>query len=102
MKINEEEIRAIKRFGFSNISQLLLAYCGLELDNKRLEEKIQKFEKHDNYILKINTENTKKLNEIKEQLKLERKIALSLNKPYTVSVIDRMLAMINNEFEQRD
>lgn len=100
MKINEEEIRAIKRFGFNNISQLLLAYCGLELDNKRLEEKIQKYEKQDNYILKINTENTKKLNEIKEQLKLERKVALSLNKPYTVSVIDRLLGMIDNEPRQ--
>lgn len=31
------------------------------------------------------------LNEIKEQLKLERKLALSLNKPYTVSVIDKLL-----------
>lgn len=31
------------------------------------------------------------LDEIREQLKLERKIALSLNKPYTVSVIDRLL-----------
>lgn len=97
MKINEEEIHTIKRFGFNNISQLLLVYCGLELDNKRLEEKIQKFEKQDNYILKINTENTKKLNEMKEQLKLERKVALSLNKPYTVSVIDRLLGMIDNE-----
>lgn len=31
------------------------------------------------------------LDEIKEQLKLERKLALSLNKPYTVSVIDKLL-----------
>lgn len=47
--------------------------------------------------MKINTKNTKKLNKIKEQLKLERKIALSLNKPYTVSVIDRLLGIIDNE-----
>lgn len=31
------------------------------------------------------------LDEIREQLKFERKIALSLNKPYTVSVIDKLL-----------
>ena len=31
------------------------------------------------------------LDELKEQLKLERKLALSLNKPYTVSVIDKLL-----------
>lgn len=37
----------------------------------------------------INLENV--LDEIREQLKLERKIALSLNKPYTVSVIDKLL-----------
>lgn len=31
------------------------------------------------------------LDEIREQLKLERKLALSLNKPYTLSVIDKLL-----------
>ena len=31
------------------------------------------------------------LDEIREQLKLERKLALSLNKPYTISVIDKLL-----------
>ena len=36
------------------------------------------------------------LNEIKEQLKLERKLALSLNKPYTLSVIDKLLDKVEN------
>lgn len=31
------------------------------------------------------------LNEIKEQLKLERKLALSLERTYTLSVIDKLL-----------
>ena len=37
----------------------------------------------------------KVLDEIREQLKFERKIALSLNKPYTVSVIDKLLDKVN-------
>lgn len=35
------------------------------------------------------------LDEIREQLKLERKLALSLNKPYTLSVIDKLLDKVS-------
>lgn len=41
-------------------------------------------------IVKENQQLKETLDSIREQLKLERKIALSLNKPYTISVIDRL------------
>ena len=50
-------------------------------ENKRLKEEN----------IKLQMKYISVLDEIREQLKFERKIALSLNKPYTVSVIDKLL-----------
>ena len=35
--------------------------------------------------------------EVKKNLKLERKIALSLNQPYTISIVDRTLHILDKE-----
>lgn len=80
-------------------SGLLLGYIEeLQQENQKLKEELEASKQYEDYYkdlcdkaLKTGGKYISVINEIKEQLKLERKLALSLNKPYTVSVIDKLL-----------
>lgn len=68
----------------------------LQQENQQLKEQLEKKYKKvgtltNEILYEENTKLLSLLDEIKEQLKVERKFALSLNKPYTVSVIDKLL-----------
>lgn len=79
-------------------SKLSELWCKSQQENQQLKEdysKLLETSKAYKKLLKTTMQKEHKaikvLDEIREQLKLERKIALSLNKPYTVSVIDKLL-----------
>lgn len=83
-------------------TKILLDYIEqLQQENQQLKEQLKDENNYHNEAVKwykeafdIEQERIKYksvLDEIREQLKLERKLALSLNKPYTVSVIDKLL-----------
>ena len=68
----------------------------LEQEKQQLKEQLEKKYKEvgtltNEILYEENTKLLSVLDEIREQLKLERKLALSLNKPYTISVIDKLL-----------
>ena len=68
----------------------------LEEEKQQLKEQLEKKYKEvgtltNEILYEENTKLLSVLDEIREQLKLERKLALSLNKPYTISVIDKLL-----------
>lgn len=78
---------------FNYITNLQQENQQLKLTNRALSGclKIDK-EKIDYYV-----DRCEQLDEIREQLKLERKIALSLNEQYTLSVIDKLLDKVGKE-----
>ena len=77
--------------------RLFERYTRDQLIDMLINEKI----KSDNYRTSINNlvnklkESDKVIEEVRGKLKLERKIALSLKHPYTVSNIDEVLQILN-------
>lgn len=55
--MNEEERKCLNDCGFANVTQLLLAYVGLQQENARLKDKIKKsFKIVDDKLTNLNLE----------------------------------------------